>query len=71
MKKRKQHKEEYIITPKGLFECALSENKDIWDDLVLFCYRHDYNAILINKEGGEFINATLENEKEGKPSGTD
>ncbi len=55
-------KETYHITPKGLISLATSENKDIWDDLELFCYRHGYNAILVNKNGGEFIHVESKDE---------
>jgi len=61
--KKKKQEETYSITPKGFIEYSISDSKSIWDDLELYCYRHGYNAILINKDGGEFIKVEIENEK--------
>jgi hypothetical protein len=58
--KKEKSKETYFITPKGLIGLATTDNKDIWDDLELFCYRHGYNAILVNRDGGEFIKVEMD-----------
>lgn len=63
MKRKKKVEEAYSITPKGLIDLATTDNKDIWDDLELYCYRHGFNAMLVNAYGGEFIKVELENEK--------
>jgi len=61
---KKQKEEMYVITPKGLIHYAIGENKNSWDELELYCYRHGFNAMLINKEGGEFINVELDNARD-------
>jgi hypothetical protein len=60
MSKKNTKTEAYRVTPKGLIGLATMDNKDIWDDLELFCYRHGYNAILVNRDGGEFINVEMD-----------
>ena len=57
---KKKQKEIYQITPKGLIDLATVENRYIWDDLELYCYRHGFNAILVNSRGGEFIKVEKE-----------
>jgi hypothetical protein len=63
MSKKNTKTESYRVTPKGLIGFATMDNKDIWDDLELFCYRHGYNAILVNRDGGEFIKVETEETK--------
>jgi hypothetical protein len=60
---KKKVDETYIITPKGLIAFATPENSHIWEDIELFCYRHGYNAILVNRDGGEFIKVEMEETK--------
>ena len=55
MKKKKKNEERYVITPKGLLLIATADSKDTWDELALHCYRNNFNAILIDANGGEFI----------------
>jgi len=62
MSKKKVDKT-YIITPKGLIAFATPKNSHIWEDIQLFCYRHGYNAILVNRDGGEFIRIETEETK--------
>ena len=57
MRKNRPKKEVYILTPKGLIGGL------IWDQLELYCYRFNYNAILVNKKGGEFIKVVLDKHK--------
>jgi len=57
---KKKVDETYRITPKGLIDFATTENSDIWENIELFCYRHGYNAILVNRDGGEFIKVETE-----------
>lgn len=61
--RKEKSKETYRITPKGLIGTATTYNKDVWDDIELFCYRHGYNAILVNQNGGEFIKVGMEEAK--------
>jgi len=58
--KKKNNEESFCITPKGLIMLSTIENTNIWNDLELHCYRYGYNAILINKDGGEFIKVKKE-----------
>lgn len=60
---KKKVVEAYRITPKGLIGLATTENTDIWEDIELFCYRHGYNAILVDQNGGEFIKVETEETK--------
>ena len=62
--KKKKVNETYKITPKGLISLNAGELTDaIWDALKLYCYENNYSAILVNKEGGKFINVELVDEK--------
>ena len=61
--KNKQREEKYILTAKGVMVLTPIDSEladSIWKELELHAYRRDYNAILINADGGEFIKVELE-----------
>lgn len=59
----KKDKSVYQITPKGIISLAANDDQRtqaIWDGLELYCYRNGYNAIIIDKKGGQFVKVERE-----------
>lgn len=54
-KKKKPSEETYQITPKGLMWSETGDDK-AWDSLELYCYRNQFNGVLVDKDGGKFVN---------------
>jgi hypothetical protein len=60
MAKKKEPR--FQLTAKGLIQLATNDEEitqDIWDELELHCYHNDFNAILIDPEGGKFVKIEL------------
>ena len=55
-----QQEEAYQITPKGVIVMAVEGGLDVYAALELYGLRNGFNAVLLDAEGGKFIQAEQE-----------